>query len=62
MNWIKQTRTALGISTRKLANWLKINQSSVTRTENNEEKTTINNMKRYAESMNCEFRYWIIKK
>jgi predicted DNA-binding mobile mystery protein A len=59
--WLKSIRNALGLSTRQLAELMKVSPNSVSQLETNEIKhtATLKNLSKAAEAMDCELIYWI---
>lgn len=57
--WIKAVRKALGMSTRQLAQRMRITQQSAAKLENNEgdDAITLKKLRQAAEAMDCRFVY-----
>lgn len=62
--WIKTVRSALGISTRQLAELMGVTVNSVTQLENGETKKTasLKSLTKAADAMDCELVYTIVPK
>lgn len=60
--WINEIRTALLLTSKQLAQRLGVEQSTVTRLEQSEARSsiTVESLERVAESLNCELRYVLL--
>lgn len=60
--WIRAIRTALGMTTRQLAERLGVGQSTVVALENSEahERITLHSLRRAAEALECELHYVLV--
>jgi predicted DNA-binding mobile mystery protein A len=61
IGWLKSVRNALGISTRQLAELMKVSPNSVSQLETSEVKqtATLKNLVKAAAAMDCDLIYWL---